>query len=130
VVLCVDEKSGIQALDRAQPVLPMMPGVPERRSRDYARHGTTDLFAAFNIAGGTVISQLRRHHRDAEFKKFLVRIDKAVPAGLGCTWSATTSPPARPRSSRTGWPATPGSACTSRRPDRRGSTRSSGGSGT
>ena len=83
VVLCVDEKSGIQALDRSQPVLPMMPGVPERRSHDYVRHGTTDLFAAFNIADGTVISQLRRHHRAAEFRKFLVQIDKAVPAGLG-----------------------------------------------
>ena len=82
VVLCVDEKSGIQALDRSQPVLPMMPGVPERRSYDYVRHGTTDLFAASSIADGTVISQLRRHHRAAEFKKFLARIDKAVPAGL------------------------------------------------
>jgi transposase len=82
VVLCVDEKSGIQALDRSQPVLPMMPGVPERRSHDYVRHGTTDLFAAFNIAGGTVISQLRRRHRAAEFKEFLARIDKNVPAGL------------------------------------------------
>jgi transposase len=82
VVLCVDEKSGIQALDRSQPVLPMMPGVPERRSHDYTRHGTTDLFAAFNIADGTVISQLRRHHRAAEFKKFLASIDKNVPAGL------------------------------------------------
>jgi transposase len=83
VVLCVDEKSGIQALDRSQPVLPMMPGTPERRSHDYVRHGTTDLFAASNIADGTVISQLRRHHRAAEFRKFLARIDKAVPAGLG-----------------------------------------------
>ena len=82
VVLCVDEKSGIQALDRSQPVLPMMPGVPERRSHDYVRHGTTDLFAAFSIADGTVISQLRRHHRAAEFKDFLARIGKAVPAGL------------------------------------------------
>ena len=82
VVLCVDEKSGIQALDRSQPVLPMMPGTPERRSHDYVRHGTTDLFAAFNIADGTVISQLRRHHRAAEFRKFLITIDKAVPAGL------------------------------------------------
>ena len=82
MVLCVDEKSGIQALDRSQPVLPMLPGTPERRSHDYVRHGTTDLFAAFNIADGTVISQLRRHHRAAEFKKFLARIDKTVPAGL------------------------------------------------
>jgi transposase len=82
VVLCVDEKSGIQALDRSQPVLPMMPGVPERRSHDYVRHGTTGLFAAFNIADGTVISCLYRRHRAAEFKKFLARIDKNVPAGL------------------------------------------------
>jgi transposase len=82
VVLCVDEKSGIQALDRSQPVLPMMPGVPERRSHDYTRHGTTDLFAAFNIADGTVISSLCRRHRAAEFKRFLAQIDRAVPAGL------------------------------------------------
>jgi transposase-like protein/transposase/transcriptional regulator with XRE-family HTH domain len=82
VVLCVDEKSGTQALDRSQPVLPMMPGMPERRSHDYVRHGTTSLFAAFNIADGTVISSLHRRHRAAEFKKFLVRIDKAVPAEL------------------------------------------------
>ena len=82
VVLCVDEKSGTQALDRSQPVLPMMPGMPERRSHDYVRHGVTSLFAAFNIADGTVISALHRRHRAAEFRKFLVRIDKAVPAGL------------------------------------------------
>jgi transposase len=83
VVLCVDEKSQIQALDRSQPVLPMMPGMPERRTHDYLRHGITSLFAAFNIADGTVISELHRRHRAIEFKKFLVRIDKAVPAGLG-----------------------------------------------
>jgi transposase len=82
VVLCVDEKSGIQALDRSQPVLPMMPGVPERRSHDYVRHGTTDLFAAFNIADGTVISSLSGRHRAAEFREFLARIDETVPAGL------------------------------------------------
>jgi transposase len=82
VVLCVDEKSGIQALDRSQPVLPMMPGMPERRSHDYVRHGVSDLFAAFNIADGTVISQLHSSHRAVEFKKFLVAIDKAVPAEL------------------------------------------------
>ena len=82
VVLCVDEKTQIQALDRSQPVLPMMPGMPERRTHDYLRHGITSLFAAFNIADGTVISELHRRHRAAEFKKFLVTIDKAVPAGL------------------------------------------------
>jgi transposase/transcriptional regulator with XRE-family HTH domain len=82
VVLCVDEKSGMQALDRSQPVLPMMPGMPERRTHDYARHGVTSLFAAFDIAGGTVISELHRQHRAVEFRKFLIAIDKAVPAGL------------------------------------------------
>jgi transposase len=98
VVLCVDEKSGTQALDRSQPVLPMMPGMPERRSHDYVRHGTTSLFAAFNIADGHVISALHRRHRATEFKKFLVRIDKAVPAGLDvhlvCDNLATCKTPA------------------------------------
>jgi transposase len=82
VVLCADEKSQIQALDRSQPVLPMMPGMPERRSHDYQRHGITTLFAAFNVADGTVISELHRSHRAVEFKKFLVTIDKTVPEGL------------------------------------------------
>jgi transposase len=82
VVLCVDEKSQVQALDRSQPVLPMMPGMPERRTHDYARHGVTSLFAAFNIADGTVISELHRRHRHQEYLKFLKRIDKNVPAGL------------------------------------------------
>ena len=82
VVLCVDEKAQIQALDRSQRVLPMMPGMPERRTHDYYRHGVTSLFAAFNITDGTVISQLHRRHRAIEFKKFLTAIDKAVPADL------------------------------------------------
>jgi len=82
VVLCVDEKSGMQALDRSQPVLPLKPGMPERRTHDYVRHGTSSLFAAFNIADGTVISELHRQHRAVEFRKFLVAIDKAVPADL------------------------------------------------
>lgn len=85
VVLCVDEKSRIQALDRSQPVLPMMPGMPERRSHDYVRHGITSLFAAFDVTDGTegtVISELHRRHRATEFKKFLTTIDKTVPADL------------------------------------------------
>jgi transposase len=82
VVLCVDEKSQIQALDRSHPVLPMMPGMPERRTHDYVRNGITSLFAAFNIADGTVISELHRQHRAIEFKKFLTTIDKTVPEGL------------------------------------------------
>jgi transposase/transposase-like protein len=82
VVLSVDEKSQIQALDRSQPVLPIMPGMPERRTHDYVRNGLTTLFAAFDIATGEVISALHRRHRAAEFKKFLIRIDKEVPAHL------------------------------------------------
>src|SRR4051794_16729461 len=82
VVLCVDEKSQVQALDRSQPVLPMMPGMPERRTHDYVRNGITSLFAAFNIADGSVIGELHRQHRATEFKKFLATIDKRVPAEL------------------------------------------------
>jgi transposase len=82
VVLCVDEKSQIQALDRSQPVLPMMPGMPERRTHDDERHGITSLFAAFNIADGSVIGELHRQHRATEFKQFLTTIDKTVPPAL------------------------------------------------
>ena len=82
VVLCVDEKSQVQALARSSPVLPMMPGMPERRTHDYVRHGVTNLFAAFNIADGTVISSIHRRHRAIEFKKFLAKIDAEVPDDL------------------------------------------------
>ncbi|MFB9581166.1 IS630 family transposase, partial [Streptomyces goshikiensis] len=82
LVFCVDEKSQIQALDRSQPVLPMMPGVPERATHDYVRAGTTTLFAALNVATGKVIGSLHRRHRAEEFKKFLIKLDKQVPAGL------------------------------------------------
>ena len=79
LVLCVDEKSQIQALDRSQPVLPMMPGVPERATHDYVRAGTTTLFAAFDAASGEVIGSLHRRHRATEFKKFLTKVDKEIP---------------------------------------------------
>jgi transposase len=79
LVLCVDEKAQIQALDRSQPVLPMRPGQIERRSHDYTRHGTTSLFAALEIKSGRVIGQLHRRHRSVEFRKFLDRIDQSVP---------------------------------------------------
>jgi transposase len=82
VVLCVDEKSQVQALQRSQPALPLMPGMPERRTHDYVRHGTTTLFAAFNTADGTVITSLHRRHRAIEFKKFLAKIDAEVPEDL------------------------------------------------
>jgi transposase len=96
VVLCVDEKSPIQALDRSQPVLPMMPGLPERRTHDYLRHGITSLFAAFNIADGSVISELHRRHRAIEFRKFLAAIDKAMPAGLDVHLGQLRHPQHRP----------------------------------
>jgi transposase/transcriptional regulator with XRE-family HTH domain len=82
VVYCVDEKSQVQALARSQPAFPMMPGMPEKRTHDYVRHGTTSLFAAFNTADGTVISSIHRRHRAIEFKKFLAKIDAEVPDQL------------------------------------------------
>lgn len=82
MVLCVDEKSQIQALDRTQPILPLAPGIPERRTHDYLRHGTTTLFAALDIATGEVIGQLHRRHRSQEFLKFLRTIEASVPTSL------------------------------------------------
>ncbi len=83
VVLCVDEKSQVQALDRSQPVLPMRPGQAERRTHDYYRHGTTSLFAALDIATGQVIGRCHPQHRQQEFIHFLGQIERTVPAGLG-----------------------------------------------
>ena len=82
LVLCVDEKSQIQALDRTQPLLPMRPGQAERRSYDYQRHGTTSLFAALDIATGRVIGRCYQRHRAVEFRKFLAQVEQAVPADL------------------------------------------------
>ena len=82
VVLSVDEKSQVQALSRSQPAFPMMPGMPEKRTHDYARHGTTSLFAALNVEDGTVIASTHRRHRATEFKKFLTKIDREVPDHL------------------------------------------------
>jgi transposase len=82
LVLCVDEKSQIQALDRTQPLLPMRPGQPERRTHDYARHGTTTLFAALNTKSGKIISEFHKRHRAIEFRKFLDTIDSRVPHTL------------------------------------------------
>jgi len=82
VVLCVDEKSQIQALDRTQPLLPLRPGQVERRSHDYRRHGTTSLFAALNYATGEVVGKCYRRHRSVEFRRFLDVIDKSVPEDL------------------------------------------------
>jgi transposase len=82
LVLCVDEKSQIQALDRSAPVLPMMPGMPERRTHDYVRHGITTLFAALNVATGEITGSIHRRHRAVEFKKFLTKLDAQTPAEL------------------------------------------------
>jgi transposase len=82
VVLCVDEKSQIQALDRTAPTLPMLPGTPERATHDYERHGTSSLYAALNLGSGQVIGSLHQRHRAIEFLKFLQRIDENVPAHL------------------------------------------------
>jgi len=82
LVLCVDEKSQIQALDRTRPILPLRPGLPERQTHDYKRHGTTTLFAAFNILTGKVIGSCLPRHRGKEFVKFLNQLEKDVPADL------------------------------------------------
>ena len=82
VVLCVDEKSQIQALDRTAPVLPLMPGVPARQSHDYLRNGTTNLYAALDVASGNVIAEMTPRHRAEEFRRFLNLIDTSVPAHL------------------------------------------------
>ena len=82
VVLCVDEKTQIQALDRSAPVLPMLPGTPARATHDYVRNGTTNLYAALDVASGNVITSLTERHRAEEFRRFLDKIDKVVPSGL------------------------------------------------
>lgn len=82
VVLCVDEKTQVQALDRTAPVLPLLPGVPERRTHDYVRNGTTNLYAALDVASGNVIVDMAPRHRAEEFRRFLNLIDKSVPDHL------------------------------------------------
>jgi transposase len=82
VVLCVDEKSQIQALDRSAPVLPLLPGVPARQTHDYVRNGTTNLYAALDLASGQVLAEMTPRHRAEEFRSFLNLIDRSVPAHL------------------------------------------------
>ena len=98
LVLCVDEKTQVQALDRTAPVLPLLPGTPQRATHDYRRHGTTNLYAALDVASGKVLSQMTARHRGVEFKRFLARIDQQVPAGLAvhviCDNSSTHKTPA------------------------------------
>ena len=98
LVLWVDEKTQVQALDRTAPVLPLLPGTPQRATHDYTRHGTTNLYAALDVASGKVITDLTGRHRAIEFRRFLARIDQAVPAELAvhviCDNSATHKTPA------------------------------------
>ena len=82
IVLCVDEKSQVQALNRTQPILPLAPGVPARQSHDYERHGVTSLFAALDVANGVAISTCYRRHRHQEFLRFLEQIEASLPRGL------------------------------------------------
>ena len=82
LVLSVDEKTQIQALDRTHPMLPLRPGQVERRTHDYKRHGTTNLYAAFNVATGEVLGRITRRHRATEFRQFLAQIDRATPSDL------------------------------------------------
>ena len=82
VVLCVDEKAQIQALDRSAPILPLLPATPARATHDYRRYGTTNLYAALNVASGKVIADLTGRHRAEEFRRFLRLIDRNVPAEL------------------------------------------------
>ena len=81
-MLCVDEKSQIQALDRTQPLLPMRPGQVERRTHDYERYGTTTLFAALDVKAGTIVGKCMPRHRAQEFRKFLDEIERNVPTDL------------------------------------------------
>ena len=82
VVLCVDEKTQVQALDRTAPILPLLPGTPARATHDYRRHGTTNLYAALDVASGLVISDLTERHRAKEFRRFLNLVNRSVPEGL------------------------------------------------
>jgi transposase len=98
LVLCVDEKTQVQALDRTAPVLPLLAGTPQRATHDYRRHGVTNLYAALDLASGKIITELTDRHRAIELRRFLTRIDQAVPADLAvhviCDNSSTHKTPA------------------------------------
>jgi transposase len=130
LVLCVDEKSQIQALDRSQPLLPMRPGQVERRTHDSTRHGTLSLFAALDAATGRVIGKGFARHRAREFRAFLNVIEANVPSDLVSTSSWTTCPPPRPKRSEIGSPSGRAGASTTRQPRPPGSAWSSASSPT
>ncbi len=107
IVLCVDEKSQIQALDRTAPILPLRPGLPEKATHDYKRNGTTTLFAALEVATGKVTDHCYDRHGKAEFLDFLKTGRQGLPARASCTsWSTTTTPTSTPTSTP-GWPSNP-----------------------
>ncbi len=116
LVLAVDEKSQMQAIDRTAPILPIMPTTPARMTHDYVRHGTTSLFAAFDIGSGSVIAQHYRRHRHQEFLRFLKLIDAAVPKDLDLHLVLDNYATHKTPRSRNGCSATPASTCTSRLP--------------
>ena len=107
VVLCVDEKSQIQALDRTAPILPMLPGVPERATHDYIRHGTSSLYAALDLATGQVIGRLHSRHRAIEFMQFLQTSTARSRTSSTSTSCSTTAARTRRRRSRDGCRAPP-----------------------
>jgi transposase len=113
VVLCVDEKSQVQALDRTAPILPLRPGIAEKRTHDYVRHGTTTLFAALEVATGKITDACLPRHRHQEFLRFLKQVAKAYPRvklHIVCDNYATHK---HDDVTKCGWPGTSGSACTS-----------------
>ena len=122
LVLCIDEKSQIQALDRSRPLLPMRPGQVERRTHDYMRHGTTTLFAALDIATGEIIGQC--FPRGSSSSSCALSKPRFLTT-LTSIWSWTTTQPTRRPPSSVGWPAIPAGMSTSRPPVPPGSTRSS-----
>ncbi len=128
VVLSVDEKSQIQALDRTQPILPIRPGLPERQTHDSERHGTTTLFAALNVLDGTVIGACHSRHRHQEFLRFLHRIDESVEPGLDIHLVLDNYGTHKHPAVKNGYRIALATTCTSRRPVPRGSIRSNVGS--
>ena len=120
VVLCVDEKSQIQALDRTQASLPMKKGRAGTMTHDYKRNGTTTLFAALDVLTGSVIGQCLPRHRHSEFLKFLKTIDRQVPDGLNVHLILDNYATHNHPNVKYGWPGTPGSNCTSHQPQAAG----------
>ena len=119
-VFAVDERPQIQALDRTAPTLPLLPTTPQRASHDYERHGTVGLFAALDVAKGTMITEIRRRHTRNDFVAFLNTINREVPKDSPSTSSSTTSRRTRRPRCNAGCFATSGSTCISRRASGRG----------